>query len=68
VSSHVVEKRVKWRKSQLNAPCAREKSRADWKKGLANLWSSKKITKKAHAGRKQETKWEMLVDRSFSSY
>jgi hypothetical protein len=28
-------------------------------KGLANLWSRKKITKKAHAGRGQETKWEM---------
>jgi hypothetical protein len=29
------------------------------KKGLANLWSGKKIRKKAHAGRGPETKWEM---------
>jgi hypothetical protein len=34
VSSHGVKKRVKRRKSQLNTPCVREKSRADWKKAL----------------------------------
>jgi hypothetical protein len=28
-------------------------------KGLANLWSRKKITKEVHAGRGQETEWEM---------
>jgi hypothetical protein len=27
--------------------------------GLANLWSTKKLTKKAHAGHGPETKWEM---------
>jgi hypothetical protein len=27
--------------------------------GLANLWSRKKIRKEAHAGRGQETKWEI---------
>jgi hypothetical protein len=32
------------------------KQRADWKKVLEYLWSRKKITKKAHAGRGQETK------------
>src|ERR1035438_9638762 len=31
-------------------------------KGLANLWRGKRITKKAHAGRWQETKWEMSVE------
>jgi hypothetical protein len=28
-------------------------------KGLANLWSRQRITKKAHAGRGLETIWEM---------
>jgi hypothetical protein len=32
---------------------------ADWKKVLANLWSRQKITKKVHAGRGPETKWEI---------
>ena len=31
----------------------------NWKKTLANQWNRKKITKKAHAGRGQETKWEI---------
>jgi hypothetical protein len=31
------------------------------KKRLATLWSRKKITKKAHAGRGHETKWEMSI-------
>jgi hypothetical protein len=30
-------------------------------KGLANLWSRKKITKKAQAGRGQETIWEISI-------
>jgi hypothetical protein len=30
-------------------------------KGLANRWSRKKITKKAHAGRLQEPKWELSI-------
>jgi hypothetical protein len=29
------------------------------KKELANLWSKSKVTKKAHAGRGPEAKWEM---------
>jgi hypothetical protein len=37
------------------------KTEGDWKKGLANMWGGKKITKKAHAGRGQETKWEIPV-------
>jgi hypothetical protein len=40
---------------------ARQKPGADWKKRLANLWSKKKITKTAHAGRGHETKWEMSI-------
>jgi hypothetical protein len=31
----------------------------DWKNVLAKLWSRTKITKKIHAGRGQETIWEM---------
>jgi hypothetical protein len=30
-------------------------------KRLANLWSRKKITKKAHAGGGQDTKWEKSI-------
>jgi hypothetical protein len=30
-------------------------------KGLANLRSSKRITKKTHAGRRQEIKWEISI-------
>jgi hypothetical protein len=32
------------------------------KERLVNLWSRKKITKKAHAGRGPETKWEIPID------
>jgi hypothetical protein len=38
---------------------AERKTGGGLEKGLANLWSRKRITKKAHAGRGQETKWEM---------
>jgi hypothetical protein len=31
----------------------------DWKKVLANRWNRKRIAKKAHAGRGQETIWEI---------
>jgi hypothetical protein len=44
------------------APFAREKPWADWKKNLQGLWSRKKITKKAHAGRGQETQWEIPAE------
>jgi hypothetical protein len=35
------------------------KTEGGLEKWLANLWSRKKITKEAHAGRGQETKWGM---------
>jgi hypothetical protein len=35
--------------------------RGGLKKRLANLWSRKKITKKAHASRGLETKWEIPI-------
>ena len=38
------------------------KTEGGQEKGLANLWSRKKITKKAHAGRGQEAKWEMSIE------
>jgi hypothetical protein len=38
------------------------KFRTVLEKRLANLWSRKKIMKKAHAGRGQEPKWEIPVD------
>ena len=43
------------------APPLPEKTEGGLEKGLANLWSRKKITKKAHAGRGQETKWEISI-------
>ncbi|MGB8368794.1 MAG: hypothetical protein ACLPYZ_03105 [Limisphaerales bacterium] len=59
VSSDGMEKRVERHNWRQIGPCAREKPMADLKKVLANPWSRKKITKKAHAGRGQEAKWEM---------
>jgi hypothetical protein len=44
--------------STKRALCPR-KTEGGLEKDLANLWSRKKITKKAHAGRGQETKWEI---------
>jgi hypothetical protein len=32
-------------------------------KGLANLWSRRRITTEAHSGRGQEIKWEMSIKR-----
>jgi hypothetical protein len=58
---------VAWKSVWKNAtgdkspPCAREKPMADCKIVLANPWSRKKITSKPHAGRGQETIWEMSV-------
>jgi hypothetical protein len=45
-------------KKYRNTPCARDKPRGGLENGLANLWRSKRITKKAHAGRR-EIKWEI---------
>jgi hypothetical protein len=47
-----------------NRPLANEKSKGARKKILANLWGRQritKITKKIHAERGLETKWEMSV-------
>jgi hypothetical protein len=62
VSSHPGKKRHWSQKRHWNIPGASERPRLDWKKGLANLWSGRKvktITKKTYASRGQETKWEM---------
>gem|GEM_PF-1331736 len=42
-------------------PLCQRKTGDGLEKDLANLWSRKKITKKAHAGRGLETIWEMSV-------
>jgi hypothetical protein len=45
----------------IEPPCQR-KTEGGLEKGLANLWSEKKmkkITKKAYAGRGHESKWEI---------
>jgi hypothetical protein len=49
-----------WRSQTAPAIPRNRKNRA-WKlkNGLANLWSRKKIKKKAYAGRGPETIWEM---------
>src|SRR5208282_4850646 len=48
-------------KAQLatNRPLCQRKTGDGLEKDLANLWSRKKITKKAHAGRGLETIWEI---------
>jgi hypothetical protein len=46
------------RKGIETALCQRI-SGTDWKKVLANPWDRKRFIKKAHAGRGQETKWEI---------
>jgi hypothetical protein len=38
-----------------------QRTGTDWKKVIANRSNRKKITKKAHAGRGLETKWEIPV-------
>jgi hypothetical protein len=40
-------------------PLCQRKTGDGLEKDLANLWSGKKITKKARAGRGQETIWEI---------
>ena len=52
-------KRVERRKCQQIAPCAGEKTEGGLEKELANLWSGRKITKKARMGRGHESKWEI---------
>jgi hypothetical protein len=62
VSSNGMEKCVERHEWRQIGPFASEKPMADWKKVLAILWSRKRITKKAHAGRGQETIWEIPID------
>jgi hypothetical protein len=45
----------------IETPLCQRITGADWKKVLANLWSGKRITKKALAGRGLETKWEISI-------
>jgi hypothetical protein len=40
-------------------PLCQRKTEGGLKNGLANPWKSKNVTKKTHAGRGQETKWEI---------
>ena len=47
--------------NRSEAPPVPEKTEGGLETGLANLWSRKRITKKAYAGRGQETKWEMSI-------
>jgi hypothetical protein len=47
---------------QLWAPLCRRKTESGLENGLANLWKRKNITKKPHACRGQETKWEIPVE------
>jgi hypothetical protein len=54
-----MEKRAERRSWRQIEPCARERPMADLKKVLANPWSRKKIMKKLHTSRGQETKLEM---------
>jgi hypothetical protein len=61
VSSPPVETGLGSQKKHQNIPCATGKTRADVAgKGLANLWSRQKITKKACACRRQESKSEII--------
>jgi len=62
VSSDGMEKRAERLKSERSAPLATENRGRIGKKiekRIANLWGRNKITKKAHAGRGHEIKWEM---------
>jgi hypothetical protein len=43
-------------------PLCRKKMKADWKNGLAKLRSASRIAKKSHAGRGQESKWEIPIN------
>src|ERR1035438_3504253 len=56
-----VEMHVERRKWQRSAPMPVE-NRGRTGKDFANLWKGKRITKKAHAGRGQETKWEIPIN------
>jgi len=54
------EEKGRWEHEKASEhPTCQRKTEGGLEKGLANLWSRKKITKKAHAGRGHEIKWEM---------
>jgi len=59
VSSYPGEKCLGSQKRHRNTPSAREKTIGGLENGLANLWSRRKITEKAHAVRRQESIWEI---------
>jgi hypothetical protein len=60
VSSHPVETRH-WSQKCRRTSRAGQKPEGGLEKGLANLWSRKKITKSTHAGHGQQTIWETPV-------
>jgi len=45
-----------------------EKSTKDLERAVGNPWSRRKITKTAHAGRGQETKWEIPIIGSMNAH
>jgi hypothetical protein len=59
VSSHPGETSLTSRKKASKHSRCQRKIEGESKKGLANRWNRKRITKKAHAGRGLETIWEM---------
>jgi endo-beta-N-acetylglucosaminidase D len=50
-----------WIKNGVETPPTLEKTEVGLDKRLANRWSKSKIKKKSHAGRGQETIWEIPV-------
>ena len=62
VSSHGVEKRAERHNWRTNRLLCQRKTEGGLEKGLANLWSRKKITKKAHVvvGKKPNGKCQLI--------
>jgi hypothetical protein len=61
VSSHPGEKGRWEHKKASEHPLCQRKTEGGLKNGLATLWRGKRIAKKAHAGRGQETQWEISI-------
>ncbi|MGD0413327.1 MAG: hypothetical protein ABSC18_16670 [Verrucomicrobiota bacterium] len=57
VSSHPAEKAL-GRKKGIETPLCQRKTEGGLEKRVANFLNGRKITKKAHAGRAHESKWE----------
>jgi hypothetical protein len=53
------EKRVLETKKASEHPLCQRKAEGGLEKGLANLWSKRKIPKRAYAVRGQEIKWQI---------